>query len=122
MFKDLVTGKIDLGQTFWKFGLGGLLICRLFVKIMDIWLSSGLQGVSIKVYYTQYFNPVAIDTSTFIATFAYAFSVIMFVIYSIMILKAVWRSAKKFEKSPFLSFMAKSLTLLLIAVLGYTII
>ena len=52
MFKKLIDGELSLKDTFWKFGVLGMLAVHLVVKILGTMLFHKLRGLTILGYYT----------------------------------------------------------------------
>ena len=53
MFKKLIDGELSLKDTFWKFGVLGMLAVHLVVKILGTMLFHKLRGLTILGYYTR---------------------------------------------------------------------
>ncbi|MDD4556401.1 MAG: hypothetical protein PHE89_03625 [Alphaproteobacteria bacterium] len=120
MLKKLIEGKLSLGETFWKFGVLGLTIVNVISVISGKLLSAKLGSVSIVDFYTKYFHPLRIDNSVIVVTVFNIASLVALVLYSFIILLATWRSAKAYDKSVWLSFVAKASMFLIVFVCLYT--
>ena len=116
MFSKLFKGDLSLGETFWKFGIFGLIILNLAVKLFGYLLGSYLQGHSIKDYFLHNFHMVNSPKLGILWTLCYLSSLIILAIYSWNIVLGVWRSSNNYEKSGILSFFAK---LFIIGIVGY---
>lgn len=113
MYKKLIAGEFGLKETFWKFGVLGTLAGLLIVKIFGALLAPRLAGISIYKYYTTYFNPLTMDTTILVYTVCYLTSLFILLAYNISMILAVWRSANAYERSPWLSRIAKMFILLI---------
>ena len=71
MYKKLIAGEFGLKETFWKFGIFGILAGLLIVKMFGALLAPLLGGISIYKYFTAYFNPLKMDTSIVVYTVCY---------------------------------------------------
>lgn len=116
MFSKLFKGEFSLGETFWKFGVLGLVVLNLFVKFFGYLLNSYLQGRSIKDYFFHNFHFVNSPKLGILWTLCYLTSLIILAVYSWNIVLGVWRSANNYEKSGILSFFAK---LFIVAIVIY---
>lgn len=116
MYKKLIAGEFGLKDTFWKYGVMGILAGLLIVKLFGALLAPRLAGISIYKYYTVYFNPLKMDTSILVYTVCYLTSLFVFVAYSLSMILAVWRSAAAYERSTWLRQLARLFILLLVYV------
>lgn len=116
MYKKLIAGEFGLKDTFWKYGVMGILAGLLIVKMFGALLAPRLAGISIYKYYTVYFNPLKMDTSILVYTVCYLTSLFVFVAYSLSMILAVWRSAAAYERSTWLRQLARLFILLLVYV------
>ncbi|MBE6452785.1 MAG: hypothetical protein E7012_04775 [Alphaproteobacteria bacterium] len=115
MFSKLVKGELSLAETFWKFGVLGLIVLNLFVRIFGYLLSGYLQGRSINEYFFHHFHVINSPKLGILWTLCYVTSLIILAIYSWNIVLAVWRSSAKYEKSGILSFLAKIFIIAIVA-------
>ena len=107
MYKKLLAGEFGLKATFWKYGVFGTFTILLIVKIFGALLAPMLAGVSIYKYYTTYFKPLTMDTTILVYTVCYLTSLFILFAYNISLILAVWRSAETYERSIWLSRLAK---------------
>lgn len=114
MYKKLIAGEFGLKETFWKFGVFGTLAALLIVKIFGALLAPRLAGISIYAYYTTYFNPLTMDKAIVVYTVCYLTSLFILLAYNVSMILAVWRSANAYERSPWLSRIAKTIMLLIV--------
>ncbi|MCX4348808.1 MAG: hypothetical protein OSJ76_03380 [Alphaproteobacteria bacterium] len=114
MYKKLIAGEFGLKETFWKFGIFGILAGLLIVKMFGALLAPLLGGISIYKYFTAYFNPLKMDTSIVVYTVCYLTSLCLFIAYNISMVFAVWRSGARYERSPWLSRIARLVIILVV--------
>ena len=114
MYKKLIAGEFGLKETFWKFGIFGILAGLLIVKMFGAQLAPLVGGISIYKYFTAYFNPLKMDTSIVVYTVCYLTSLCLFIAYNISMVFAVWRSGARYERSPWLSRIARLVIILVV--------
>ncbi len=114
MLSKLIYGQYSLKETFWKFGVLGVFLCSFVTRCFHAFLSSKLNGLSLRVYYTQYFSPLHMDNGILFLTLAFFVCAFVMSVYSLMVFSGVWRSAKAYNKSAWLSFIARLCTLAVI--------
>ncbi len=107
MFSKLVKGEIDLKTTFWKYGILGLIILKFAVTISHNLLSGYLNGNTLLVYFTKYFHPIYSPKFSILWALCYVSSLLLLTVYSWNIVLAVWRSSAAYDKSVWLSFLAR---------------
>ena len=107
MLSKLFKGELSLAATFWKFGILGLVIINFAVRIFGHLLNGHLQGRSIYNFFFHYFNPITSSKLSILWTLCYVSSLLVLAAYSWNIVLAVWRSAKAYEKSSILAFLAR---------------
>lgn len=71
MFKKLLDGELSLKDTFWKFGVVGLVFVNMLVRIFGSMLAQKLNGITILNYYRTYFNPLKMDSGMVLLTVLY---------------------------------------------------
>ncbi|MFV0626823.1 MAG: hypothetical protein ACK5N8_05700 [Alphaproteobacteria bacterium] len=120
MFKKLIEGKFSLGETFWKFGVLGLIIVNIVSVISSRMLSNKLGRISISDYYLKYFHPLKIDNGVVVLTIFNIASLFVLVFYSFTILLATWRSSREYDKSAWLRHVSRLLMFLMVFVCLYT--
>lgn len=116
MYKKLIAGEFGLKDTFWKYGVMGILAGLLIVKMFGALLAPLLAGISIYKYYKVYFNPLTMNTSILVYTVCYLTSLFVFVVYNISMVFAVWRSSATYERSTWLRHISRLLILLIVYV------
>lgn len=107
MFSKLVKGELDLKVTFWKFGILGLIIIKLAIKLFGALLAAHLKGLSIVDFFTRNFHPIYSSKLSILWTLCYVSSLLILVFYTFNILPAVWRSSANYDKSVWLRFLAR---------------
>ena len=107
MLAKLFKGELSLAETFWKFGVGGLIVLKLAVQGFGFLLNQHLQGRTIYNFFFYHFNPITSSKLSILWTLCYVSGVLVLVAYSWNIMVAVWRSAKNYDKSPILAFLAR---------------
>ena len=107
MWSKLVKGELSLAATFWKFGIVGLVIIRFAVKIFGFLLGGYLKGASIADYFLHNFHPIFSSKLSILWTLCYISSLLILIAYSWNIIVAVWRSSAAYDKSVWLSLLAR---------------
>lgn len=107
MLSKLFKGELSLGETFWKFGILGLVVLNLAAKGFGYLLNGHLQGRTIYNFFFYHFNPITSSKLSILWTLCYVSSLLILAAYSWNIMLAVWRSAKSYDKSPILAFLAR---------------
>ena len=118
MLKQFMSGELGLKDTFWKFGIFGLLLFVFIVRLFEHLLTVRTMGVGLLRYYTHYFTPINPDGMAILWTLCYLSGIALFFGFCIVLLKSIWKSAAAYQKSPLLAGLAKLITLSLIAVSG----
>ncbi len=116
MFKKLLSGEFGLGETFWKFGIFGVLVVHFFVRIFEFLLQKQIGNLRIVDYYLHYFNPIKFNSWAIFFTLCYIGSVIFFLYYSICVWLGTLRSSANFERSNILKFLSKLLMAAFLAI------
>lgn len=117
MLSKLFKGELGLGITFWKFGILGLIICKLAVRLFGSLLASHLKGMTIVGYFMRGFHPIYSSKFSILWTLCYLSSLLIMFFYSWNILLAVWRSSANYDKSVWLSQLARLSMIVFIAVI-----
>lgn len=117
MFSKLVSGELSLAATFWKFGILGLLINKLAIKIFGIMLAGHLKGVTIADFFLHHFHPLYTSKLSILWTLCYVSSVLILVFYTFNIIPAVWRSSAAYDKSIWLRYLARLFFLIFVVVI-----
>lgn len=117
MLKKLLSGEFSVKETFWKFGLLGVFICRAFSKLFEILLNSRIKGSKIVDFFFYNFNPVKPDIMAIFWTLCYIFTNIFFVYYSITVVLGIWRSTDNFDRSALLKFIIRTVMLAYVGVM-----
>lgn len=107
MLKKLISGELSLGDTFWKFGILGMIVVVFVVRLFAALLASKLSNISLWVYYTQYFKPLHMNSGILILTVCYLVSLAVFIWYAVMMLSGTWKSSSKYDKSIWLRHVSR---------------
>ena len=122
MFAKLFKGELSLGATFWKFGVLGLLILNIFVRIFGRLLAGHLQGRSINEYFFHHFHMITSPKLSILWTLCYVSSLLVLAVYSWKIVFAVWKSASAYEKSGILSALAQVSIIIIVGYIWYRVL
>lgn len=117
MLSKLFKGELSLKATFWKFGILGLIILKLAVRIFGSLLAGHIKGVSIIEFFTRYFHPIYSSKLSILWTLCYLSSLLILAVYSWYIIGAVWKSSAAYDKSLWLRNLARLFILLFVAVI-----
>lgn len=71
MLKKLMAGEFSLSDTFWKFGVLGLVIVVFVVRFFGSMLAQKLAGISLWLYFTRYFHPLKMNTGILVLAVCY---------------------------------------------------
>lgn len=106
-------GGMSLPDTFWKFGVLGLLTLNLLVKMFGNILLQHLHGFTIFEYFLSSARQFGIETSTAIITFLYLSGLMFLLFYTIIIVVGTWRSSAEYNRSLWFRHLARILVLLM---------
>lgn len=109
MFKKLLEGELELKDTFWKFGVVGLIFLNMIVKIFGSILAQKLSGVTILNYFRHYFNPLKMDSGMVLLTVLYLVCLGILLFYCVVIMMGTWRSSAQYERSIWLRHVSRIL-------------
>lgn len=116
MLKKLMAGEFSLSDTFWKFGVLGLIVTVFVVRFFGSMLAQKLSGISLWMYFTRYFHPLHMNTGILILTVCYLGCLVAFVIYSVVLLSGIWKSSAEYDKSIWLRHVSRIMMLLMLFV------
>ncbi len=116
MLKKLLSGEFSLSETFWKFGILGVLFFRAVSRLFEILLDKRIANRRIVDYYFHYFNPVKPDIMAILWTLCYLFMTIFFFYYCIAVLLGTWRSSATFDRSALLKQLTRFIMLAFLSV------
>ncbi len=116
MFKKLMHGEYSLAASFWKFGVLGLLVGYIVLYVIERLLYANLGGITLLRFYTNNFSILHLNTKILLLTGMHLISLALYLVYSIMVFLGVWRASKNYEKSSWLSGMARIFIILIIAI------
>ena len=114
MFKKLIDGELSLKDTFWKFGVLGMLAVHLVVKILGTMLFHKLRGLTILGYYTT--RKYGLETSTVILTILYFSSPCFLLFYAGSMVIGTWRSSAEYNRSLWFRHLARIFMILIVFV------
>ena len=114
MFKKLIDGELSLKDTFWKFGVLGMLAVHLVVKILGTKLIHKLRGLTILGYYTT--RKYGLETSTVILTILYFSSLCFLLFYAGSMVIGTWRSSAEYNRSLWFRHLARIFMILIVFV------
>ena len=114
MFKKLIDGELSLKDTFWKFGVLGMLAVHLVVKILGTMLFHKLRGLTILGYYTT--RKYGLETSTVILTILYFSSLCFLLFYAGSMVIGTWRSSAEYNRSRWFRHLARIFMILIVFV------
>lgn len=116
MLKKLMDGGLSLTDTFWKFGVLGLILAVFIIRFFGSMLAQRLMGVSIWQYFTVYFNPLNMNTAILTLTVCYLGCLSAFIWYSIVIILGTWRSSAEYSKSIWLRHVSRVVMFLMVLI------
>ena len=114
MFKKLIDGELSLKDTFWKFGVLGMLAVHLVGKILGTMLFHKLRGLTILGYYTT--RKYGLETSTVILTILYFSSLCFLLFYAGSMVIGTWRSSAEYNRSLWFRHLARIFMILIVFV------
>ena len=114
MFKKLIDGELSLKDTFWKFGVLGMLAVHLVVKVLGTMLFHKLRGLTILGYYTT--RKYGLETSTVILTILYFSSLCFLLFYAGSMVIGTWRSSAEYNRSLWFRHLARIFMILIVFV------
>lgn len=112
MLKKLMNGELSLKDTFWKFGVLGLPVITLLVKIFGKMLSRKLNNYSIVTYYLSPNNHIEFTTT--VLTVLYLSSVSFILFYAFSLLLGTWRSSAEYNRSLWFRHLARVFMVLML--------
>ena len=114
MFKKLLDGELSLKDTFWKFGVVGLVFVNMLVRIFGSMLAQKLNGITILNYYRTYFNPLKMDSGMVLLTVLYLVSLGILLFYCVTVVLGTWRSSAPYDRSLWLRHLSRFLILVMV--------
>ena len=113
MLKSLVDGELPLKDTFWKYGALALPLLSCLNYLCGTVLSGRLRGLSILNYFMNT-RPYAIEGTTVALTIAYVTTLFMLLVYSIIIIIAVFKSSATYDRSLWLRHLSRFLIIVIV--------
>lgn len=114
MIKKLLAGEIDLKDTFWKFGVVGLIFMNMLVRIFGSMLAQKLNGLTLLNYYSTYFNPLKMDSGMVLWTVVYLVTIGIMLFYCVVLILGTWRSSAQYDRSIWLRHVARFLIVIMV--------
>lgn len=114
MLKKLMAGEFSLSDTFWKFGVLGLVIVVFVVRFFGSMLVQKLAGISLWLYFTRYFHPLKMNTGILVLAVCYLGCLAAFVFYSVVLVSGTWKSSAEYDKSIWLRHISRIMMLLML--------
>ena len=119
MWAKLFQGELSLGATFWKFGVLGLIILHYILRVFESFLNTYLNGRSIYDFFMHHFHLVYSSKMSLWWALWYMAAFLLLLFYSYRIVIAVWRSSRVYNKSIWLSQLARIGILIVVAIIWY---
>lgn len=107
MIQKLAKGEYSLANSFWKFGVLGLLFGYIVLYTIERVLYHYLGGIDLFTYYFRRAGFLNTNISILILTIIHLASLGLYSIYSLMVFLGVWRSSREYEKSSVLAWLAR---------------
>ena len=114
MLKKLMAGEFSLSDTFWKFGVLGLVIVVFVVRFFGSMLAQKLAGISLWLYFTRYFHPLKMNTGILVLAVCYLGCLAAFVFYSVVLVSGTWKCSAEYDKSIWLRHISRIMMLLML--------
>lgn len=111
-----MSGELSLTDTFWKFGVLGLILGLFVVRFFGSMLAKKLMGISIYMYFTKYFNPLNMNTGVLVLTVCYLGCLVAFIWYTVVMMIGTWKSSAEYDKSIWLRHVSRILMLVMILI------
>ena len=109
-----MAGQFSLSDTFWKFGVLGLVIVVFVVRFFGSMLAQKLAGISLWLYFTRYFHPLKMNTGILVLAVCYLGCLAAFVFYSVVLVSGTWKSSAEYDKSIWLRHISRIMMLLML--------
>lgn len=107
MIKKLMDGEFSLKETFWKFGILGILVLSAAVRFFEYMLDKRIKNVGLTNYYMHYFSPIHPDAMAILWTLCYLSTMYLFLYYSVAEIMGIWRTSAGFERSALLKHLIR---------------
>jgi len=114
MLKKLLAGELSLVDTFWKFGVLGLPVITMIVKICGKILTRRLGRYTILTYIVSPHSRVELSTTILILMYLSSLSFLLF--YSYSLLSGTWRSSAEYNRSLWFRHLARIFMALMVFV------
>lgn len=113
MFKKMRAGELSLSVTLWKFGVLYGALLTFAVKIFERLLVRQTKTTDLLAYYTKNFSLLTPDTMAILWTLCYITIILVWIFYLLNVIVGIWRAAAAYERSLWLSGIARLLTIVL---------
>lgn len=114
MFKKMQAGELSLGATLWKYGVLGVAVFTLIVKLFERLLFRQVKGMNLWDYYTGNFSLVTPDTMAILWTLCYAAAILGWIFYTMNVFIGIWRCSGADERSSWLRNITRLFALILV--------
>lgn len=114
MFKKMRAGELSLSETLWKFGVLYGALLTFVVKIFEKLLLRQTKTSDLLAYYMQNFSLLAPDTMAILWTLCYITMVLVWIFYLLNAVIGIWRASAAYERSRWLSGIARLMTVVLV--------
>ncbi len=114
MLSELFKGKFNLANTFWKYGVAGLLIIKFANLVSYKMLAAYLRGRTIYWYFSHQFNLFHSPIQVVVWTLCYIICMVGLALYSWVIVVAVWKSSAVYDKSRWLRHLSRIFIFLMV--------
>ena len=114
MFKKMRAGELSLSETLWKFGVLYGALLTFVVKIFEKLLLRQTKTTDLLAYYTQNFSLLAPDTMAILWTLCYITMILVWIFYLLNVVIGIWRASAAYERSRWLSGIARLMTVALV--------
>ena len=121
MLKKLFNGEFALRTTFWKYGVFGLIILYYVYKMFK----SLAGGYAVGANWIHFFQNISIKSLAGVNAawvLSYLTISLFLIIYSIGIVRGVWRAAAAYDKSIWLAQLARIFIISIVGVMWYIVI
>lgn len=121
MLKKLLDGDFSLSETFWKYGIFGVLCFRVASYVFEKLLYARIKGLKLADYYMHNFVPVRPDVPALLWTLCYLFTSGFLLYYCIAVQLGTWRSSESFDRSNLLKQLTRFLMIAFLSTIVYSI-
>ena len=116
MLKKLMAGEFSHSDTFWKFGVLGLVIVVFVVRFFGSMLAQKLAGIRVWQNFKRYFHPLKMNTGILVLAVCYLGCLAAFVFYSVVLVSGTWKSSAEYDKSIWLRHISRIMLLIMLLI------